>query len=259
MGHVDTHKFYQKYLQEIASDTVEIDGVIYPREKIFSLLGPFLTDARKEKINQAVLKRTNMFIPILENIYDQGNISAVFRSCEGMGFAEAHLIQTQEKFKVSARVTRGADDWLNIFTWKDQTPLQELKKRGYQILATSFDNAKPIEKVDFSIPTAVVFGNEKEGVSPEALEGCDGTVFIPMRGFSQSFNISVAAALFFYHVRRELESHSLIENREFQNYLHSEYILRCISNPDNLFKEVLVRRREKDGKKDKNEGAEAHV
>lgn len=243
-------------MQELATDTVEIDGVIYPREKIFSLLGPFLTEARKERINQAVLKRTNMFIPILENIYDQGNISAVFRSCEGMGFGEAHLIQTQDKFKVSARVTRGADDWLNIFTWKDLTPLQELKKRGYQVLATSFDNAKPIEKVDFSIPTAVVFGNEKEGVSQEALKSCDGTVYIPMRGFSQSFNISVAAALFFYHVRRELEGKDLIDNREYQNYLHSEYILRCISNPDNLFKEVLLRRHTKD---ETREGANSHV
>ena len=252
---VTTLQFYQKYLQEIASDTVEIDGVIYPREKIFSLLGPFLTDARKEKINQAVEQRTNLFIPVLENIYDQGNISAVFRSCEGMGFGEAHLIQTQEKFKVSARVTRGADDWLNIFSWKDQTPIHELKKRGYQILATSFDNAKPIEKVNFAIPTAVIFGNEKQGVSPETLNICDGTVFIPMRGFSQSFNISVAAALFFYHVRRELETKSLIEKGEYQNYLRSEYILRCISNPENLFKEVLMRRRNEN----KGEGATPHV
>ena len=248
---MDTYKYYKKYLQELASDTVELDGVIYPREKIFSLLGPFLTESRKEKISSAVLQRTNHFIPILENIYDQGNISAVFRSCEGMGFGEVHLIQTQEKLKVSARVTRGADDWLNIFSWKDLTPLKELKKRGYQVLSTHFDKSKPIEKVNFSSPTALVFGNEKEGVSPEVLEICDGTVFIPMRGFSQSFNVSVAAALFFYHVRRELESKGLIQNSEYQNYLRSEYILRCMSNPENLFKEVLKRR--------ENEGVNANV
>lgn len=225
-----TNPNYLKYLADLESG----------ESRATRLLSSFLTQSRRQKIDEVVSARTNHFVPILENIYDRGNISAVFRSSEGLGFQEIHLIESVRS-KVSNRVTRGADDWLSIFSWKDHSPLRELKKRGYQILATRFENARPIHEINFSQPTAIIFGNEKEGVSAEALELSDSSVFVPMRGFSQSFNISVAAALVLYHVRSELEKAGLVKNENYQKYLKEDFIRRCFADPDKLIQEVMLR------------------
>lgn len=169
--------------------------------RVYETIGTLLTEQRRERIRQIVENRTQNILPVLENIYDRGNVSAVLRSAEAFGFQNVHLVENSEKFKVANRVTQGADKWLTLRRWKNSDEcISTLKEKKIQILVTHLEGARPIGDFDFTLPTAIVFGNEKEGVSSKMIEASDAKVKIPMLGMVQSFNISVAAALCFYHI-----------------------------------------------------------
>ena len=214
--------------------------------QVLELLEPQLTPERQARIRLAVEGRTCNVVPVLEDIYDRGNVSAVLRSAEALGYQCAHVIEMGDKFKSSARVTQGADKWLDVKRWKSTTEcVLELKRLGYRIVSTHLDaKAVPIGEIDFTRPTALVLGNEKDGVSPEMIAASDQTAIIPMMGFVQSFNISVAGAISFYHIMRERE-HQLgqqgdLSDREKQ-ILRAEFSLRSSKNPERLIEELLER------------------
>jgi tRNA (guanosine-2'-O-)-methyltransferase len=210
------------------------------------VMNMYLTAERQARINLAVEGRTCNVVPVLENIYDRGNVSAVLRSAEAMGYQCTHVIELREKFKAAGRVAQGADKWVDVQRWKSTVECTtELKKQGFQILATHLDeNAKPIGEMDFTRPTAIVFGNEKDGISPEMIAAADHTVIIPMQGFVQSFNISVAAAISLYHIYRErlrlLGAHGDLSESE-KWILRAEYSMRSSKNPEKLIAETLLR------------------
>lgn len=171
-------------------------------EKKIKILREFVTPFRWDRIHQVIESRTFQVAPVLEHIYDNGNISAVMRSAESFGFANFHIIERPDgQFKHSQRVSQGTEKWLKIRKSKNTSEcLGQLKSQGFKIYATHLEATVKIEDINFAEPTAIIFGNEKDGVSKEALEICDGKFIIPMYGFAQSFNISVAAALCFYHI-----------------------------------------------------------
>ncbi len=168
---------------------------------VVDTIGPLLTPERLAKIERVVSGRNFSNAIVLEGIYDRGNISAVMRTAEAFGFVNFHIIETQEKFKEANRVTQGADKWTEVQKWKTTSEcIRDLKKKGHKIVATSLEASKPIEEIDWTVPTALVLGNEKDGISKEMFELSDERVIIPMSGFVQSFNISVAGALSLYHI-----------------------------------------------------------
>lgn len=216
-------------------------------QQVLDLMAPYLTPERQERIRKTVEQRTVEIVPVLENIYDRGNISAVLRSAEAMGYQCAHVIEIGEKFKSANRVTQGADKWLDVRKWKSTRECtQHLKQQGFQILATHLDSrARPIGEMDFTKPTAIVFGNEKDGISQEMVAEADATVIIPMHGFVQSFNISVAAAITFYHIYQErvrkLGRQGDLSDEE-KRILRADFSLRSSDNPERLIRELLERR-----------------
>jgi len=211
----------------------------YTAEEIIEALSEVLTEERKTRIEDVVAKRSFQFVPVMENIYDRGNISAVMRSAEAFGFLRCHIIEAENaKFKAANRVTKGADKWLDVKVFRTpQESVIELRKNGFQIFATHLHASKPINEIDFSKPTAIVLGNEKDGVSDEMVSLCDGNVIIPMQGFSQSFNISVAAALLFYHAFHERvkifeRSGDLSEQQKL--FVTANYYLRTLDNAEKI-------------------------
>lgn len=207
-----------------------VDRVILAFEKL-------ITPERLQKIETVVNQRSSSLIPVLENIYDRGNISAVMRSAEAFGFHHFHIIEQGSNFKESNRVTQGADKWLQVQKWKSTTKAFEyLKSNGVKIFTTSLtERAVDIDELDLAGPTALVLGNEKDGVSKEALDHCDGNVLIPMRGFTQSFNISVAAALCFYSLSRKAKP---IDEAE-RKHLKAQYILNSLQHSQDRILKVL--------------------
>lgn len=212
--------------------------VVYSAEDVLRHLSTRLTPERWARIQQVVAARTCDVVPVLENIYDRGNTSAVFRSAEAMGFQVVHLIEPSEKFKEANRVTAGADKWLDVVRWKDtRACVLRLKEQGYQILATHLDaSARPLADMDLTKPTAIVFGNEKDGISREMQELADQTVVLPMRGFVQSYNISVAAAIAFQTMMSARETARLggsLSEAE-RRVLEAHFCLRTLDNPARL-------------------------
>lgn len=213
---------------------------------VLEKIGPLLTPERREKIDRVVSLRNFDTAVVLESIYDRGNISAVMRSAEGLGFGNFHVIETQEKFKESARVTQGADKWVEVKKWKQTADcVKSLKEQGYAICVTHLDaTSKPLHEIDFSKKTALVLGNEKDGVSPEMVAAADHRVIIPMSGFVQSFNISVAGALSLYHIsqdRLKKNGTNASLTKEEQDILRAYYYMRTQDSSYQYLEELYNR------------------
>jgi tRNA (guanosine-2'-O-)-methyltransferase len=210
--------------------------------EVVRLLTPYITPERGVRIDTTVKNRTCEVAVVTENIYDRGNVSAVMRSAEAMGYQNFHNIETGTRFKAANRVTAGSEKWLNVSTWKSTaSAVAHLKSMKYTILATHLDGAQPISDFDFTKPTALVLGNESDGVSAEMLAAADARVVIPMDGFVQSFNISVAAAICLYHIkqdrlRRQGYHGDLSDSQKM--ILRAEYILKTIAHPEQILERL---------------------
>lgn len=204
----------------------------YDSVEVIEKLSAFLTVERKAKIDEVISRRTRSFIPVMEKIFDQGNINAVIRSAESMGFQEVHMVDNH-KIKISKRIAKGSDKWVDVRHWQDtSTCFEELKKQGYKILVTHLDaSAQSIYDWDFTQKTALVFGSEGFGVSEEAVRLADQTVILPMEGFTQSYNISVAAALCMFYVNQQrktkLGTNADLNEQEKQLLKASYYLRTC--------------------------------
>ena len=204
---------------------------------------PLLTPERREKIERVAQGRCFDISVVLESIYDRGNISAVMRTAEGLGFSNFHIIETFEKFKNANRVTQGADKWVESKKWKSTDDfIQFAKQNKIRICVTSLEAAKPIHEIDFSTPLALVLGNEKDGVSKKMLEAADERVIIPMPGFVQSFNISVAGALCLYQVYQDrLKRLGRVADvtPEQIEILKAQYAMRTLDSAEDILKAKL--------------------
>lgn len=217
------------------------DGQKWSAAEIVEALKPFLTTERVTRIESVLPERTFNIAVVAEHLHDIGNISAVMRSAESFGFLPFHIIeQPKAKYKKSDRISKGSEKWLDIKKWSDSKEcLKALKAQGYQVVVTTLDGSRPIEEVDFTLPTAVVLGNEKEGVSQEAIEEADIRAAIPMNGFTQSFNISVAAAIIFYRAfsdrKQKLgQSGDLSQGESMQ--IAAQYILRTLDSAEHILR-----------------------
>ncbi|MFY0573728.1 TrmH family RNA methyltransferase [Cystobacter fuscus] len=156
-----------------------------------------LLDVRKEKIDKVISQRTRTFTIVLDRLEDSFNMAAVMRTCEANGLQEVHVIvNPAAPFMPNSRVAQGCDKWLDVKIYRDFASCRAaLKARGFSLYASAIrEDATSLYTLRFDSKIALIFGNERDGVSPEVLAGSDGTFWIPMRGFSQSLNISAAAS-----------------------------------------------------------------
>lgn len=214
-------------------NSIELNGQIYDCQQLIEQFSQQVRPERLQRIQDVIDRRNPNLVTVMENIYDRGNTSAVMRSAEAFGFHLFHQIVEINEFKESKRVTQGADKWLVQSHWQKTTDcIHSLKKQGYRIVVTHLEGGQPIHEIDFDQPTALCFGSEKEGASPLLTEMADARVFIPMQGFVQSFNISVAAALCFQHIHHQMQKYDLpgLSAKERQQLL-ALYLYRSVKNP----------------------------
>ncbi|MCF6213638.1 MAG: RNA methyltransferase [Flavobacteriaceae bacterium] len=178
-------------------------------------LKTFLTASRQQRFKTILNKRTRHFTVAVENVYLSHNASAVLRSCEVFGIQDVHIIEKEYAFKTSTQITKGANKWLTIskysqFRNNTLACIESLKKEGYQIVATTpHTNACELQNFDVSKKSAFFFGVEKEGLSDGVLQNADITLKIPMYGFSESLNISVAAAIILQYCTHKLKASAI--------------------------------------------------
>ncbi len=180
-------------------------------ERYIEYLEKFVTEQRKQTFKEVLDKRTRYFTVALEDLYQMHNISAVVRSCDVFGLQDLHIIQKKYDPKLSHSIAKGAEKWLDIHKYTDTIDaVRQLKNKGYRIVATTpHTNDVLLEEFDISKPAAFFFGVEKDGLSETLLQEADEYLKIPMFGFTESLNISVATALIMHSVSTRLRKTSL--------------------------------------------------
>ncbi|RLD45999.1 MAG: TrmH family RNA methyltransferase [Bacteroidetes bacterium] len=187
-----------------------MSNTIENKKKLREYLFGFISDNKRNLFEKNILNRTRHLTVVLENIYQPHNASAVLRSCDIFGIQDVHIIENSNKYKLSEQVAMGSSKWLNMYkynTAEDNTIdcFNKLRAKGYKIVATTpHEKDVMLDEMPLEQKTALVFGTELNGLSDVALENADAYVKIPMYGFTESFNISVSAALSMFHLSEKI-------------------------------------------------------
>lgn len=191
-----------------------------------------VTEKRKEKILNAAKNRQFSLKLVLENIHDPHNVSAIFRSCDAVGVPSVSLIYNYEKFpKIGKKSSASAFKWVEKEKFKSvEDCFNNLRENDFKIYATAItNNAVNLYDLDLTDKCAVVLGNEHRGVSEEAILMADKCFTIPMYGFVQSLNVSVAAAVILYEAQRQRLLKGKYEKSELNENELDELILKWSS------------------------------
>lgn len=186
---------------------------------LLAYLQGFISDDRKVRFEEVLAERTRHITCVLENIVDAHNANAVIRTCECFGIQDVHVIENEHRFKAAKKVLQGAHKWLSIFKYKETESksmdcIRTLKAKGYKIVATSpHAGSIDIHELDLHQPIAIVMGQENVGISDVVKAEADVFVKIPMHGFTESLNISVAAAILLQEISSRLRRTNSVDWR----------------------------------------------
>ena len=208
--------------------------------QVIAALSPHVTPRRLARMQAVLAQRTRHLTAVLEELYDPHNVAACARTAEGLGLQDLHLVPHPPPKPTSrpsrdpaqtmgdlggapdpeapdpdladadlARAVSGrAERWLDLFEHRTiETAIAHLKTTGHRVVATALSaDAIPLTALPLDRPLAIVFGNERSGVSPTGLALTEHRVVFPMRGFAQSFNVSVAFSLIMGQLRTRLDA-----------------------------------------------------
>lgn len=172
------------------------------RKKIIEGLSGSITQRRRELFDLVLDFRTRYITVVLEDIYQSQNASAVLRTCECFGIQDVHIIENRNEYNINPDVVQGAAKWLSLkkynrLDYNTSETIKVLRGQGYRIIATTL-NDKAVPLHDFNLQTgkcALFLGTELTGLSETMLDQADEFLKIPIYGFTESFNISVSAAI----------------------------------------------------------------
>jgi tRNA (guanosine-2'-O-)-methyltransferase len=171
------------------------------------------TPKRFHRLRAVLDRRQPDLTVLLEDVQVPRNLAAILRSCDAVGVLEAHAVWPGGRLKISRPASGGNRKWLPVRKHRTLAKaLAHLKDRGLRVLAAHpTPDAIPFREVDFTLPTALLLGNEDDGLTPEALAGADAVVTIPMEGMGTSLNVSVAAALMLFEAQRQRRAAGLYD------------------------------------------------
>lgn len=171
------------------------------KELLLEKLTSFISDNKNQLFDQIIQNRTRYLTLVLEDIYQAQNASAVLRTADCFGIQDVHIIENRNEYTINPDVALGASKWLSIYRYNEMENntirvIQKLKADGYKIVATMPHKGDILlPDMDMNQKTALFFGTELKGLSSVVQEHADFFVKIPMYGFTESYNISVSAAL----------------------------------------------------------------
>lgn len=184
-------------------------------KELIEYLREFVSDNRNTIFQDIIQWRSRYITVALEDIFQSQNASAVLRTCDCFGVQDVHIIENENEYDINPDVALGSNQWLNLYRYnklENNTAhaIQTLKKQGYRIVATTpHTNDVTLNELDLNKgKIALMFGTELRGLSETALEMADEYVKIPMYGFTESFNISVSAAIILNTLTNKLRESS---------------------------------------------------
>ena len=243
--------FSEKIFAKLDSGIMNIEDILDYRQKqrYYSELCTMISPERVALFEKVVEERTDMQCVVLENIYQSQNASAVLRTCDCLGLQQVHIIENDNLYRINPDVALGSSRWLDLHRYNrkaDNTSdcLASLKAKGYMIVATlPHEKNVFLNDLDVTRKLAVVFGNELNGLSEAAIEAADIYMKIPMYGFTESFNISVSAAITMQNLGTRLREsgadYRLSPQRKLDTLI--KWAKRSIKRSDLVEKELMKR------------------
>lgn len=185
------------------------------KEQLLEKLLSFISDHKNQLFDKVIQNRTRYLTVVLEDIYQPQNASAVLRTADCFGVQDVHIIENRNEYVINPEVALGASKWLTLHRYSESEDntlkaIQELKEKGYRIVATMpHSNDVALSDLDMNQKTALFFGTELLGLSEVVQENADVFVKIPMYGFTESYNISVSAALCLQDLSAKMRSDTI--------------------------------------------------
>lgn len=179
-------------------------------ERVIDALAPMLSADRMARIDAVLAARLGSLTAIVEDTYDPHNAAAAVRTTEALGLAEFHAVEPADgtRFRAPKGITRGCDRWIDLARWPSvPDAAAALRARGFRVVATVPGATDTIDTVAVDRPLAVAFGNEHDGLTAAAIAACDGSVEMPMFGFTRSFNLSVSVGLVMARLAERRRAH----------------------------------------------------
>lgn len=224
-------------------------------DALIDFLSQFTTPRRFQLFKDVAANRTRYIAPVLEDIYQPHNASAVLRTCDCLGIQDIHIIEERNRYTINPDVELGSAQWLNLIRYNKPdgntvAAIESLKANGYRIIATT-PHAKDVSLDNLDLSggkIALLFGTELKGLSQQALDLSGEFVRIPMTGFTESFNISVSLAIVAYSLLRDLRKSSIpwrLSDSE-QKSLILDWLRKSIKYSDQLEKRFIFDNQNKD-------------
>jgi len=214
-------------------------------KELVNYLKEFVTEKRYNLFNRVMDNRTRYFSLALEDIYQSQNASAVLRSADCFGIQDIHIIENRNKYNINPDVAVGSPKWLNLYTYNEKEnntldAINHLKNQGYRVVATT-PHTNDVSLHNFDITKGkfvMLFGTELEGVTQTVIDNADEYLRIPMYGFTESYNISVSAALVMQYLSDKIRNSKLDWHltQEERDELMLDWILKTIKRPEELVK-----------------------
>ena len=163
---------------------------------------------KKENSLENYIRNKNNFVLVLEKPEKPGNIGAILRSCDALGFSDVFISDTKTELynPNTIRASMGALFRLNIYEDKKDRIINFLKKNNFKIFGSLIESTKNINEIDFNSKCAVIMGTEADSISSEFIEQSNECFKIPMTGNVDSLNLSVSTGIILYEVMNQRKS-----------------------------------------------------
>ncbi|AIM24196.1 tRNA (guanosine(18)-2'-O)-methyltransferase TrmH [Serratia ureilytica] len=187
-----------------------------------------MSPERYARICEMLATRQPDLTVCLEQVHKPHNVSAIIRTADAVGVHQVHAVWPTTRMRTLVSSAAGSNSWVSVKTHPTiGDAVSHLKAQGMQILATNLSaRAVDFREVDYTRPTCVLLGQEKTGITEEALALADQDIVIPMIGMVQSLNVSVASALILYEAQRQRQNaglyrrdNSMLDEEEQQRLL----------------------------------------
>lgn len=216
------------------------------KASLVAYLTSFITEERKQRFDEVFAGRSPHLSIVLEEVFQSHNASAVLRSADCFGIQYVHFIQERNRYSISGEVAMGSSQWLSITRQNNVAETaSQLRREGYKLVATcpGKSTSDPFT-LDLQSKTALLFGTEKSGLSPELLGLADAFVSIPTYGFTESLNISVAAAILMQILSGRIKNEfpgkfDFTEEESIE--IRLQWLKHSIKRPELIIKEFVAR------------------
>lgn len=209
-------------------------------KEFFDFIKQFLTEDRLNRFLSVINGRIANVQIILEDVFQSHNASAIIRTCDAMGIQYINVIEKRNKFNPNKDICLGSDKWIDVLHYDGENGLRDcvklLKQHNFNIVATSshLPDAYTPDTLPIDKPLALMFGVERKGLSDEAIALADKYLYIPMYGFAESLNVSVAAGISLFTITQRIrKANNVLTLSDAEQYkILCNWALTTLSNPE---------------------------